>query len=49
MSNGDELDQLRRDVRYLMERNAILDCISEHSRGHDRHDEDLLARAYHPD
>ncbi len=47
--NGDELDQLRSDVRYLMDRSAILDCISEHSRGHDRHDADLLTKAYHPD
>ena len=49
VSNGDELDQLRRDVRYLMDRNAILDCISEQSRGHDRHDAGLLTKAYHPD
>jgi hypothetical protein len=49
VSNDDELDQLRRDVRYLMDRSAILDCISEHSRGHDRHDADLLTKAYHPD
>jgi hypothetical protein len=32
-----------------MDRTAILDCISNHSRGHDRHDADLITRAYHPD
>lgn len=46
---SDELAQLRRDVRYLMDRQAILDCISLHARGHDRHDVELLAAAYHVD
>ncbi len=37
MSKDDEIDQLRRGVRYLMDRSTILHCISVHSRGHDRH------------
>jgi hypothetical protein len=37
------------DVRYLMDRTEILDCISRHARGHDRHDVDLLTAAYHDD
>lgn len=44
-----ELEKLKRDVQFLMDRTAILDCIMRHSRGHDRHDIDLLASVYHPD
>lgn len=44
-----ELAQLRQDVQYLTDRSAILDCISSHARGHDRHDIDLLRSAYHED
>jgi hypothetical protein len=49
MTVENDLEQLRRDVRYLMDRQAILDCISRHARGHDRHDSELLTAAYHPD
>jgi len=45
----DRLTRLEQDVRYLMDRTAILDCIATHARGHDRHDHDLLTAAYHPD
>jgi len=48
VSKGD-LEQLRADVQYLMDRTAILDCISMHARGHDRHDSELITDAYHPD
>jgi len=44
-----ELEQLRRDVRHLQDRQEILDCIARHARGHDRHDVDLLTAAYHQD
>jgi hypothetical protein len=44
-----ELEQLRRDVQYLKDRQAVLDCISRHARGHDRHDIDLLTHTYHSD
>jgi hypothetical protein len=44
-----DFDVLRRDVQYLLDRTAILDLIAEHSRGHDRHDADLITMAYHPD
>ncbi|MFP5306883.1 MAG: nuclear transport factor 2 family protein [Gammaproteobacteria bacterium] len=44
-----DLEQLRRDVRYLKDRQEILDCIARHARGHDRHDAELLTGAYHPD
>jgi hypothetical protein len=43
------LEQLQRDVRYLMDRQEILDCVARHARGHDRHDVDLLTAAYHED
>jgi hypothetical protein len=49
MSIENSLEQLRRDVQYLKDRQAILDCISRHARGHDRHDVDLLTNAYHED
>jgi hypothetical protein len=41
--------RLRSDVRYLMDRTAILDCIATHARGCDRHDIDLITSTYHPD
>jgi hypothetical protein len=49
MSAENDLEQLRRDVQYLKDRQAILDCIGRHARGHDRHDVELLTSAYHPD
>ena len=49
MGAHDQLEQLQRDVRYLMDRQSILDCIARHARGHDRHDVELLAAAYHQD
>ena len=45
----EELDQLKNDVQYLKDRAAILDCISRHARGHDRHDVAMLTSAYHSD
>ena len=42
-------DALQKNVRYLMDRAEILDCISRHARGCDRHDVDLIASAYHAD
>jgi hypothetical protein len=49
MTDEASLDALQQDVRYLMDRTAILDCISRHARGCDRHDIDLIAAAYHGD
>jgi hypothetical protein len=49
MNDESELEALRRDVQYLLDRTAILDRIMSHSRGHDRHDADLLTEAYHSD
>ena len=47
MSGNDELEQLRRDVRYLKDRIEILDCVAKQARGHDRHDAALMTSVYH--
>jgi len=49
MTVATDLDALARDVRYLMDRSEILDCVSRHARGCDRHDIDLITSAYHVD
>jgi len=49
MRKNDDFDQLRADVQYLKDRTAIMDCIANHARGHDRHDVDLLTATYHDD
>jgi hypothetical protein len=49
MSDQIDLEKLARDVQYLMDRQAILDVIMKHARGHDRHDVELLTSAYHED
>ena len=49
MSGDAELDQLRREVQYLKDRLAILDCVNNQSRGHDRHDVELMKSVYHDD
>jgi hypothetical protein len=49
MPDADSLDDLRRDVQYLKDRMAILDCIATLSRGTDRHDADLMTGAFHDD
>ncbi|GAB3102277.1 nuclear transport factor 2 family protein [Aestuariicella hydrocarbonica] len=43
------LEQLIKDVEYLKDRSAILDCIARHARAHDRFDVDMLTHAYHED
>ena len=37
------------EVRQLVDRQAILDCVVNCARGMDRHDPELFASAYHPD
>ena len=39
----------KRQLRYLMDRQQILDCIARHAHGCDRFDSDALASAYHHD
>lgn len=47
--NSDAIAQLQRDVAWLKDRQAILDCINRHARGHDRFDVELMTGAYHTD
>ena len=47
MTAADDLEQLSRQVQYLMDRLAIKDCAVRHARGCDRYDSELLASAYH--
>ncbi|EME14493.1 nuclear transport factor 2 family protein [Rhodococcus triatomae] len=47
--NSSDIDRLGADVRYLLDRSEILDCVSRHARGCDRHDSDLLGSCYHDD
>jgi ketosteroid isomerase-like protein len=44
-----KLDQLRRDVDFLLDRRAIEDVVHAHARGQDRFDLALLHAAYHDD
>ena len=46
---ADALEQLRRDVQYVKDRLDILDCVNRQSRGHDRHDVELMTSVYHAD
>src|SRR6476661_5022369 len=49
MTTDDDLEQLRRDVRYLKDRLAVLDCVNNQSRGHVRHDVELMTSVYFED
>jgi hypothetical protein len=45
----DQLQQLLRDVQYLKDRQAILDVVNRHARGHDRHDKELMNSCFWDD
>ena len=45
----DKLQQLLKDVQYLKDRQAILDVIMRHARGHDRHDAELMNSCFWDD
>ena len=49
MTIDEELTSLRSEVRYLRDRQDILDCVMNQSRGHDRHDVDLMTSVYFDD
>jgi hypothetical protein len=50
MSNLEaQLEQMQKEVRYLRDRQDILDCVARHARGQDRHDIEVLTSAYHSD
>lgn len=42
-------DEERSALRYLLDRQEIIDCVNRYCRGLDRHDKELLASAFHPD
>jgi hypothetical protein len=44
-----EIEELRRELRQIKDRQEILDCINSYGRGLDRLDADLIRRAFHPD
>jgi len=37
------------EIQYLLDRQAILDCVNRYARGIDRHDDQILRSVYHPD
>ncbi|MEU6201227.1 nuclear transport factor 2 family protein [Streptomyces sp. NPDC047061] len=47
--SAERFARLEREVRYLTDRQEILDCIARHARGHDRFDGTLLTATYHED
>ena len=49
MTAEQELAELKATVRYLKDRQEILDVIIRESRGRDRHDTELTASCYWPD
>ena len=49
MVDEERFARLERDIAEIRDRQAILDLVHRHARGHDRFDVDLLTSAYHPD
>ena len=49
MTTADRIDALEKQLRYLTDRQEILDCVARNARGCDRHDSPLLSSAYHLD
>jgi hypothetical protein len=49
MTSEQRLERLERNIQFLMDRAAILDCVARNARGCDRHDSALLASSYHDD
>ncbi len=49
MTDSIDLEQLRKRVQYLEDRTAVLDCVMNQSRGHDRHDTELMGSVYWED
>ena len=49
MTSEERIAALEEQLRYLSDRQAILDCVASNARGCDRHDSALLAASYHED
>ncbi|MDA8045752.1 MAG: nuclear transport factor 2 family protein [Actinomycetota bacterium] len=43
------MTEISHQIRELLDRQAIRDCVYRYARGIDRHDRDLVASCYHPD
>ena len=48
-TTDDQMQQLIEDIRYLKDRQAILDVVMRHARGHDRHDVALMNSCFWDD
>ena len=49
VSDKDRIEALEQKIRYLTDRQEILDCIAANARGCDRHDPEILSGSYHGD
>lgn len=49
MTDTGDLESLRQRLQYVEDRWAVLDCVMTQSRGHDRHDTELMASVYAED
>jgi SnoaL-like domain len=49
MTAEERLAKLERSIRYLTDRQEVLDCVARNARGCDRHDAELLSSTYHAD
>src|SRR5215471_2719760 len=45
----DDPSSYAQEIHYLLDRQAIVDCLNRYNRGVDRCDEELLLSAYHAD
>jgi len=46
---GVDVERLAAQVQYLLDRDAIWDCVYRYARGLDRHDPEIFASPYHED
>jgi hypothetical protein len=49
MKLEEEINQMRATLRFLRDRQDILDCITRESRGRDRHDSEMISGCYWED
>lgn len=43
------MQEIHPQLQYLLDRQAILDCVNRYCHGLDRHDADMIRSVYHPD
>lgn len=49
MDTETRLAAMERQLQHLLDRQAILDCVTRNARGNDRFDEELVTSTYHSD